>query len=87
MAELAYLTVFFILHLAHAASNMRQLKNKLHRQEDTFSNNGAREMEFGSLDDRNDWEYNSVGFVEISGIFAMQDEIVYGAISFDRVWR
>ncbi len=52
----------------------------------TFSvNNGARKMEFGSLDDGEDGEHNDVGFVEISKILTLQNAFPYGAVSFDKV--
>ena len=36
-------------------------------------------MNSGSLDGKEDGEYNDVGFVEISKHYAMQDEISFGA--------
>ena len=41
-------------------------------------------MEFGSVDGGHDGEYNGVGFVGISRIFAMQDDYVNGTASFDK---
>ena len=40
-------------------------------------------MKFGSLDGRDDDEYNCVGFVEIFRIFAKQDEFLFGVEPFD----
>ena len=39
-------------------------------------------MEVGSQDGEEDEEYNDFDFVEISIIFAMQDTIFFGMISF-----
>ena len=47
------------------------------------ANNGAMEMEFGSLDAGGDCEHNGVSFVEISKIFVMQGGIFIGMISFE----
>ena len=48
-----------------------------------FSNNGAKELECGSLNGGDDGEYN--GFVKISQIFAKQEDFVYEAASIDGV--
>ena len=42
-------------------------------------------MEFGFFDGRDDGEHSGIGFVEISLIFASQDDCFYETISFDRV--
>ena len=42
-------------------------------------------MELGQADDEEVDEYNDVGFVEISNIFATYDAFVYGIVSFDRL--
>ena len=49
------------------------------------SNNGTREMKFGSLDGGDKSEHNDDGFVKISEIFAMQDTFFIGTQPFDRV--
>ena len=43
-------------------------------------------MQFGLSDDRQDGEYSDVGLVEISEIFVMQGDFVYGVASLDRVY-
>ena len=43
--------------------------------------------EFGSLDGGDNNEYNGLGFVEISKIFAMQDAFFFRMISFDSVYQ
>ena len=44
-------------------------------------------MEFGLLDGVDGGEqHNGVGFVEISEVFATQDEFSFGMESFDRVY-
>ena len=39
-------------------------------------------MEFSSLDDKDEGEYTATGFVEMSKLFAMQDDFFYGMASF-----
>ena len=53
-------------------------------------NNGAREIEFGSLDGGDNGENNVVDFVMICKIFSTQDNVFHEAVPFDRVylvWR
>ena len=52
---------------------------------DTFSNNGARQMEFHSSDERENSEHSSVGFVEIAKTSATWDAFFLGTESFDRI--
>ncbi len=48
-------------------------------------NNNRRKIKFSSLGGEDD-EHNAIVLVEISPVFAMQDEFSYGAPPFDRVW-
>ena len=57
-----YLDVIFSSKLTHTA-NIAKYSNSV--------NNGTREMKFGAPDGGDDGEYNGVGFVEISRLFAM----------------
>ena len=47
--------------------------------------NDATEMEFGLLRGGADSEHTSVGFVDISKTYVMQDAIFFGMESFDKV--
>ena len=42
-------------------------------------------LQFGSFDEREDGECNGIGFVTIFKIFASEDTLLFGKISFDRV--
>ena len=44
-------------------------------------------MEFGSLADKDDGEYSSACFVELSKIFATPDTIFFGTESFDSFYN
>ena len=50
-----------------------------------ISNDGAREMEFGSLDGGEDGKYSGVSFVVISKIFSVHDASFLGIERFDGV--
>ena len=44
-------------------------------------------MEFGLFNGGEDGEHNSVSLVEISKIFAMQDNVFHGAAPFDKEFK
>ncbi len=69
LTKLAYMAMLFILYLMH------QLQNEYIARLANLSNNRAKKMPLGLLDDREDSEYNGVGFAEISSIFLLQDSI------------
>ena len=50
-----------------------------------MSNDHAREVRFGPSDCGDDGEHNSVGFVEISGIFVMKCAIFLTTESLDAI--
>ena len=64
--------ILFILQLTHSASKRINSIAK----NPNFSNSGAKEMEFSLFDGGDDDEYNGVVFVEVSKIFAMQDDFI-----------
>ena len=83
LAELAHLDVVFILQLPCTATYVSWRINNIANYAN-FSNNDAREVEFGSFHGRYDGEYSGAGLVEISEIIRTQDDISsIGGI----VWR
>ena len=50
------------------------------------ANDGARELQFGLLDSRDDGEHDGVDSVELLKISATHDKCFYGKASFDGLW-
>ena len=51
-----------------------------------FSNKGARKIELGSFDGREDGEHNGADYVDIHIIFARHGDIFSGMVPFDTVY-
>ena len=76
LAELGYLAASFILQLTHTASSVHHLKKNSIAKYPTLSINGAQEKVSCCLDGIEVSEHIGVRFVEISEIFATQDEFL-----------
>ena len=73
------MAMLFILQLMRSAKEPAMCitwRTNCIAKQANFSNNGAREIEFGSPDGGDDSEYIDIGFVERSNVFGMQEAFV-----------